>query len=50
MFNKYSKIRCKYCDKYLTKNHLSRHIKTSEKCLIYQNHIKDIKTMDPWNN
>jgi hypothetical protein len=50
MFNKYDKIKCKYCGRNITKNHLSRHIRKSQKCKIYQNHIEDIKTIDPWQS
>lgn len=48
MFDKYDKIVCKYCGKSLSKNHFSRHIKKSKTCKIYQNHIEDIRLIDPW--
>ena len=47
-FTKYDKIKCKYCGKNITKNHIARHIKKSNICKIYQKHIEDIKTIDPW--
>lgn len=48
MFNKFDIVKCQYCGKPVTKNHLARHIKKSIVCKIYQKHIDDIKTIDPW--
>lgn len=47
-YDKSKLIICKYCGKSIRRDHMARH-KKSIKCKIYQNHIRDIKDISPFD-
>lgn len=48
IYDKSIPIKCKYCGKNIRRDHMARH-KKSIKCKIYQNHIRDIKDISPFD-